>query len=82
MPTPAKRVDLDPAAPLKTKALEAFCLAMLKPDTTEAEAYMLAHPAARKWSVKSVGVNACKTAALPQVAARIKWLREMRRAGC
>lgn len=75
MGTPKSQPNTDPSKPLDNLHAEAFCLALAKGGVANA-AYVEAYPAARKWKPATVRSESSRLAALPQVKARIEWLRK------
>ena len=75
MGTPKSQPNTDPSKPLNNLRAEAFCLALAKGGVANA-AYVEAYPAARKWKPTTVRSEASRLAALPQVQARLEWLRK------
>ena len=75
MGTPKSQPNTDPSKPLDNLHAEAFCLALAKNGVASA-AYVEAYPAARKWKPATVRSEASRLAALPQVQARLEWLRK------
>ncbi|MEI8078622.1 MAG: hypothetical protein WCH61_03200 [bacterium] len=75
MGTSKSQHDIDPSKPLGNLHAEAFCLVLAKGGVANA-AYAEAYPAAKKWKPATVRSEASRLAALPQVQARLKWLRK------
>lgn len=75
MSTPKSQHDVDPSKPLDNLHAEAFCLALTKGGVL-ATAYIEAYPAAKRWKSATVRSEASRLAALPQVQARLEWLRK------
>ena len=57
-----------------TADVERFCLELVKPGTSQADAYRKAFPKSRKWKDESVQVKASKLAATDKVRLRVKEL--------